>query len=121
MGNGRSKAAARYLGAFDSEDDGDATGRMYSEPLLGDARDAKQHNLQALDSHPSDAVSLAAVLHQLDSFYAVLWPVAAAMILTRYCWRCPHGPTMALTALMNCLGSAAACLLSDPQTAKAMR
>lgn len=64
---------------------------MYTEPLLGGDRAddgrAKQRHLQAEKDAGGDgedaAVPLSVVIHQLNSFYAVLWPVATAMILTR--------------------------------------
>lgn len=79
---------------------------MYEEPLLGGAKGKTSGHAQHLDkflyadddnranssSHrhqqQQDAADLRAAIHQLNSFFAVLWPVCITMICARCVWAC---------------------------------
>lgn len=67
--------------------------RSYAEPLLRnefkpiDEREfqmGKSLQIDDADSTCNDRqIPLSAITHQLNSFYAVMWPVATTMIVTR--------------------------------------
>ncbi|KUF99090.1 hypothetical protein AM588_10011148 [Phytophthora nicotianae] len=71
MGNARSDtrnlASVHYLSI--SGDESNST--MYEEPLLDKSRQLQQED---------DKIDLGAVIHQLNSFFAVIWPVSNAII-----------------------------------------
>ncbi|ETP45603.1 hypothetical protein F442_08010 [Phytophthora nicotianae P10297] len=71
MGNARSDtrnlASVHYLSV--SGDESNST--MYEEPLLDKSRQLQQED---------DKIDLGAVIHQLNSFFAVIWPVSNAII-----------------------------------------
>ncbi|KAL3670014.1 hypothetical protein V7S43_005386 [Phytophthora oleae] len=70
MGNARSDT--RSLASVHYLDDNSST--MYEEPLLG-MRDKEQQVQEQ-----SEKVDLRVVIHQLNSFFAVVWPVSIAII-----------------------------------------
>ncbi|KAG6962410.1 hypothetical protein JG688_00008616 [Phytophthora aleatoria] len=80
MGNARSDtrslASVHYLSV--SGDESNST--MYEEPLLDKTRvyDAPRKDWQL--QQESEKVDLGAVIHQLNSFFAVIWPVSNAII-----------------------------------------
>lgn len=78
MGNGRSSARSlRSMHALCAvQSDGSSAAWMYSEPLL-DAREKE-------DEQDAPALDLHAAIRQLNSFFAVLWPVCIAMLSARY-------------------------------------
>lgn len=60
---------------------------MYEEPLLDKTRvydDVARGKERQLQQKPrDDAVDLGTVIHQLNSFFAVVWPVSTAIICSR--------------------------------------
>ncbi|KAL4085592.1 hypothetical protein PRIC1_014928 [Phytophthora ramorum] len=81
MGNARSDtrslASVHYLSV--SGDESNST--MYEEPLLGKSRDATRGKERQLQQEAQEEeIDLGVVIHQLNSFFAVLWPVSIAII-----------------------------------------
>ncbi|EGZ05156.1 hypothetical protein PHYSODRAFT_534649 [Phytophthora sojae] len=81
--NARSLASVHYLSV--SGDESNST--MYEEPLLDKTRvydDVARGKERQLQQKPrDDAVDLGTVIHQLNSFFAVVWPVSTAIICSR--------------------------------------
>lgn len=73
---------------------GDEGSSMYEEPLLdkSSAYDARAKERQLQD--PGEKVELSAVIHQLNSFFAVLWPVSTAIICSSLAANFITDPTM---------------------------
>lgn len=62
---------------------------MYEEPLLDKSRgfndSARDKKFQLQQEQKDEEMELEAVIHQLNSFFAVVWPVSISIICSRYC------------------------------------
>ncbi|EEY66777.1 presenilin-like protein [Phytophthora infestans T30-4] len=83
MGNARSDTRSLASVHYMSMSGDESNSTMYEEPLLDKSRvyhaPRKERQLQ----QESEQVDLGTVIHQLNSFFAVVWPVSNAIICSR--------------------------------------
>ncbi|POM65726.1 Presenilin-like protein [Phytophthora palmivora] len=84
MGNARSDTRSLASVHYMSLSGDESNSVMYEEPLLSNRIDdtrGKERNLQ--QETQDEKIDLGTVIHQLNSFFAVIWPVSIAIICSR--------------------------------------
>ncbi|CEG35234.1 presenilin-like protein [Plasmopara halstedii] len=76
MGNARSLVSANYFSFAGTE----GNPKLYEEPLLDKRRVYEVKELRLQQSQQVEQCDFKTVIHQLNSFFAVVWPVSIAMI-----------------------------------------